>query len=179
MMPPPAIALGDATLRAWSTDDEVALAAALAGSEAHLRRWTPWVVDGKVPGQTLAARLASHAEAFARGEEWVYGLFAAATVVGGVGLYARIGAGALELGYWLAADATGRGLATRASSALLEVAFGMPGVQRVEIRCDPRNVASARVPHRLGFTPAPEHHAGLQIWILARDAWSSPAGSGH
>jgi RimJ/RimL family protein N-acetyltransferase len=167
---PSAIALGDETLRAWAPGDESALAAALLESDAHLRRWTPWVVDGKVPGQSLAERLARHAAAFDAGDEWVYGIFAAdGAVLGGCGLYPRIGPGAVELGYWLAARATGRGLATRASAELVRLAFAMPSVERVEIRCDPANVASARVPQRLGFTLTPVRHEGLQVWELAAE----------
>lgn len=162
-----------ARLRSWRTADASALQHALKASEAHLRAWTPWVIDGRVPGQSLPARLTAHASAFSDGTEWVYGLFAPddATVLGGVGLYPRVGPGALELGYWLAAYATGRGLATAAASALTTLALDEPSVERVEIRCDPRNVASARVPARLGFRideRASASAGGLQVWILAR-----------
>lgn len=45
---------------------------------------------------------------------------------------------------------TGRGLATKAASVLTRTAFSDPDIHRVEIRCDPRNITSAKVPHRLG-----------------------------
>jgi RimJ/RimL family protein N-acetyltransferase len=175
MSAPAAIVLDDALVRAWTPADEPAFAAVLASSEAHLRRWTPRLIDGKVPGQTLAERLASHAEKFASGEEWVYGVFdAAGTVLGGCGLYPRIGPGAMEVGYWLAAHATGRGLATRAARALVGASFAMPGIERVEIRCEAANLASARVPQRLGFQLAPQgvivESVELQVWTLCREA---------
>jgi ribosomal-protein-serine acetyltransferase len=49
---------------------------------------------------------------------------------------------------------TRRGLATAASAALVEQAFRLPGVDRVEIIHDELNVASAGVPRKLGFTEA-------------------------
>jgi hypothetical protein len=63
------------TLRGWSVADAPALRKTLETSDAHLRAWTPWVVDGRVPGLSLEERLARHAEDFAAGTEWVYGMF--------------------------------------------------------------------------------------------------------
>ena len=159
-------------MRAWTAADAPLLRAALDASEAHLRAWTPWVVDGRVPGLSLEERLARHASAFARGDEWVYGILShdEREVLGGCGLYPRVGPNAVEIGYWLGAAHTGRGLATAAAGALTRIAFDAPGVERVEIRCDPGNVASARVPERLGYTVddsvrSPE---GLMIWTISR-----------
>jgi len=171
LTPPKTVDLQDFVLRAWSTVDAARLRAALDASDAHLRAWTPWVVDGRIPGMTLEQRLAQHEAEFAAGKEWVYGLFSTdgAEVLGGCGLYARIGAGALELGYWLAQGHTGRGLATRAAEALTRVAFTDPTVDRVEIRCDPGNAASARVPARLGYRVVePKEPTDLQVWELTR-----------
>ena len=56
----------------------------------------------------------------------------------------------LEIGYWLGATATGRGLATRAAGLLTKVAFEM-GASHVQIRHDKDNVRSGAIPRRLGF----------------------------
>lgn len=172
LSPPPLLELPGFTLRAWSGADAAPLRAALEASDAHLRAWTPWVVDGRVPGVPLEERLAQHAAAFANGTEWVYGLFGqdGVDVLGGCGLYPRVGPDAVELGYWLTAAHTGRGLATRAAAALTQVAFAAPAVDRVEIHCDPRNVASARIPFRLGYRirEAASAPAGLMVWQLSR-----------
>jgi RimJ/RimL family protein N-acetyltransferase len=170
--PPVTLDLGDFHMRAWTTADEPALRAALASSEAHLRAWTPWVVDGKEPGLSLEERLVRHAADFAAGREWVYGMFEPedAVVLGGCGLYPRVGPGAIELGYWLAAGHTGRGLATRAAAALTNVALADASIRHVEIRCDPHNAASARVPARLGYriVDSPPDATELQVWRLDR-----------
>jgi len=170
---PKEIALHGFTLRAIGPEHLVPYAAAIAASDAHLRPFTPWVVDGRIPGQSLHDRLVMHAARFDAGEEWVYGLFGPrGDVWGGCGIYTRVGPGAVELGYWLAAGQVGRGLATHATAALTALSFRVLPVNQVQIRCDPRNAASARVPARLGYEllpPDAAHGEGVQVWSLTRD----------
>jgi ribosomal-protein-serine acetyltransferase len=56
-----------------------------------------------------------------------------------------------SIGYWLAADAQGRGLMTRAVAACLDHAFAAWDLHRIEIRAAPDNARSRAVPERLGF----------------------------
>ena len=92
-------------------------------------------------------------------------------VLGEVNLFPRSAAGRVplaeadhvELGYWLDATATGKGLATEAAGALLAVATSLPGMTHVDIRCDVANGASAAVPRRLGFHLAAVE-GELQVW---------------
>src|SRR6476661_3591637 len=130
-MPPWLITLPDFSLRPWTPDDAPSLARTLSASDAHLRAFTPWVVDGRVPGVSLADRLAKHAADFSAGTEWVYGMFSPddTEVLGGCGLYPRVGPGAVEIGYWLAVRHTGRGLATEAAAILTSVAFASPEIE--------------------------------------------------
>lgn len=173
-----------ALLRPWCTADADAYGRTIRRNEAHLRRFTPWVVDGRVPGVPFRYRLADFAAAFASGREWVYGIFPdppptrsdddEPPVLGSAGLYPRVGPRAIEIGAWLAASATGRGLATQVAIALVDVAFASDAIDRVEMRCHPRNVASRRVPAKLGFrvTVTPTVPAkGLEVWAIERAAW--------
>ena len=177
LVPPARIAADGFVLRAWTPDDAPRLQRAFDESEAHLRAWTPRVIDGKEPGLTLVERLHRHAEAFAAGTEWLWGIFTPDedVVLGGCGLYPRIGPGAVEIGYWLARSATGRGLATTATRLLADLAFAAPDVARVEIRAEPRNAASLAVPQRLGFRHvATQPEAGgvlLMHWVMERATW--------
>ena len=166
--PPRQLDLPRFSLRAWTVADAGRLRAALDASDAHLRAWTPWVIDGRVPGLTLEQRLERHAADFATGTEWVFGMFSADgnQVLGGCGLYARVGPRALEIGYWLAAAHTGRGLATDAASLLTGLAFESPDVDEVQIRCDPSNAASARVPRRIGYRL--DGGGALDVWRITR-----------
>ena len=56
-----------------------------------------------------------------------------------------------NLGYWVAADHNGRGLATAAVGEIREAAFGRLGLHRIEAGTLPHNVASQRVLQRNGF----------------------------
>ena len=165
-------------LRRWSPADVSLFQAALAASDAHLRPWTPWVITGKVPGLTLEERLARHAEDWDAGREWLYGVFTPdeRAVLGGCGLHPRIGPDAVEIGYWLAASATGRGIATTMAALLTDTAFAPAHMQRVEIRVEPRNVKSAAVPQRLGFAHAGQveaHDTTLDVWAMTRERWAA------
>jgi RimJ/RimL family protein N-acetyltransferase len=56
------------------------------------------------------------------------------------------------IGYWLAPQARGRGVATHAVRLLAAWAFADLHVARLEITCGPDNVSSQRVAERCGFT---------------------------
>jgi ribosomal-protein-serine acetyltransferase len=71
---------------------------------------------------------------------------------GSTGLMARIDPGGLEIGYWVHPAYTGRGVATGAAAALTAAALALPGIDHVEIHHDELNVASERVPAKLGYT---------------------------
>jgi len=58
----------------------------------------------------------------------------------------------ISLGYWLDRDHQGKGLMTKACSALIDYAFGRMKLRRVEIRTAAQNFRSRAVPERLGFT---------------------------
>jgi RimJ/RimL family protein N-acetyltransferase len=72
-------------------------------------------------------------------------------LVGSCGL-GRRPSGAVELGYWIARAFWGRGIATEASQALLDIARTMrlPGLQASHFLDNP---ASGRVLEKLGFEP--------------------------
>lgn len=55
------------------------------------------------------------------------------------------------VGYWLAPDARGRGVATRTLRLLARWTFDHLAVARLELTCAPDNVASQRVAERCGF----------------------------
>ncbi len=57
-----------------------------------------------------------------------------------------------SIGYWVAKEARGRGVATRATKLLAEWVIREAGVQRLELTTDPKNLASQRVAEKAGFT---------------------------
>lgn len=70
--------------------------------------------------------------------------------VGDFGVTTRQPLPTVELGITLAPEAHGRGIATRATTMLLDGLFGI-GIHRVTASVDARNVPSLRLFQRLGF----------------------------
>ena len=103
---------------------------------------------------------------FDKDEDYVYGILPRdeSEAWGGTGLHKRHGEDAFEIGYWIRESRAGQGLATEASAALTRVAFEISGVDRVEIRVDPPNERSRKVPLqarlRRGGDAAPPARAG-------------------
>jgi RimJ/RimL family protein N-acetyltransferase len=168
-------------LRARDPAEAVALKAAIDANIEHLRRWMPWAMHEPSPLSVIETRLEKFAAEFRTGPDWGYSIYArdAAAMIGSIGIHASIGPRALEIGYWLDARCTGRGLATEATDAATRLVLSLPDVERVEIRCDPANIASAGIPRRLGFrhvttlenesttpTGAPRD---TMVWEMTRD----------
>jgi len=57
----------------------------------------------------------------------------------------------LELGYWIGEPHWGRGYATEAAHALVDLAFRATGIERLHVSCRVLNAASRRVIHKCGF----------------------------
>jgi RimJ/RimL family protein N-acetyltransferase len=75
----------------------------------------------------------------------------APVLVGSCGM-GRRPSGAVELGYWIARAYWGRGFATEAAAALLDIAHAL-GIERLEASYFIDNPASGRVLEKLGFQP--------------------------
>src|SRR5262245_61869804 len=156
MKPPDRFVTERLVLRRWLPVDAPLLKAAIDSSIGHLQAWLPWAMNEPTLLVDIESRLAGFSSAFDAGREWIYGGFSpdAREAFGGIGFHPRGEAGAapdcMELGYWLRGDATGRGYVTEAASAAVVMASALPGITRLEIRCDPRNARSAAVPRRLG-----------------------------
>jgi RimJ/RimL family protein N-acetyltransferase len=151
--PPYLIRTERLTLRCWEPRDAPLLKDALDTSLDHLRPWMPWAADEPKPLEEKADLLRAFRGRFDLNEDFVYGILSPdeSEAIGGSGLHTRVGAGALEIGYWIRASRVRNGFARETTAALTKVAFEVCGVDRVEIHVDPANAASLRVPRALGF----------------------------
>ena len=177
-------------IRCWNPADAPLLKTAVDQSLDHLRPWMPWAHGEPEDIQKRIELLREWRGKFDLGQDFVYGIFNQdeTLVLGSTGLHTRAGEGAREIGYWIHKDHINQGFATETGAALTKVAFEIDYVTRVEIHCDPRNVRSAAIPRKLGFT----HEAILRqrvpfadgrlydtmIWTLLADEYpSSPVAS--
>jgi 8-oxo-dGTP diphosphatase len=88
--------------------------------------------------------------------------------------------GAAEVGYWIGRPFWGRGYATEALGAVVDLAFDRLGVDRVRASAMPANRASIRVQEKLGFSfvgeaeePAPARGGPVKVEVraLTREAY--------
>lgn len=178
--PPDVLAAGRWELRRLRARDAPAVDAAVTASLEHLRPWMPWVADEPLPPDRRRALAGGWEAAFDAGEEFVYGAFDGPVLVGMLGLHRRLGPAGLEIGYWVHVDHLRLGIATAGAAALTTAAFGLEGIEVVEIHHDRANTVSGRVPARLGFTDGGEMAADRRapaatgvhrVWRMARRDW--------
>jgi RimJ/RimL family protein N-acetyltransferase len=129
-------------LRPLEEDDAPALVSAI-GDDADLDRWT------RIPFPYTEA---DAREFIASTEELAFAIVdrTSGELLGGIG--ARVYEMAIvEIGYWVKADARGRGLATRALTLIARFAFDQLAAARVQLTTDPENLGSQRVAEKAGF----------------------------
>lgn len=172
-------------LRRWTEADVPAVMAAIRMSIESLSMWMPWAAEGVPPVESEREVFKAGAINFDRDVDWPYSLFEVASdeLVGGCGLHPRGGRRFLEIGYWVRSDRHGRGYATAAARCLTNAAFSfIAEAERVEIRMDQANVASARVPNKLGYDLdgheprerlARGHTDRGFIWSTSRSRWQT------
>jgi RimJ/RimL family protein N-acetyltransferase len=173
-------------VRCYNPVDAPLLHDAVQASREHLKPWMPWAHQDQTL-QEHVELLRTFRGQFDLGEDFVYGIFSAdeTRLIGGSGLHTRRGAHIREIGYWVRVEDIHQGYASETAAALVKVAFELDQVQRVEIRCDPDNAASAAIPARLGFTREGNLRAhsifldqprDTEVWsLLAGEYPSSPA----
>ena len=138
-------------LRALTAADVDEVHALVEGNRDHLAAWMPWAAGQQREGTENYLRGAEQKRE--RGEALDFAIVLDGRIAGCAGFpiidpYARAGI----IGYWLAREHEGRGLVTRAVSALIDHGFGELGLHRVQISAATDNVRSRAVPERLGFT---------------------------
>ncbi|MCU1494760.1 MAG: Ribosomal-protein-L7p-serine acetyltransferase [Acidimicrobiaceae bacterium] len=161
--PPDVIDAGRVVLRLFAQDDAERVAAAVTRNLKHLEPWMPWATEQAGTLGVQRELVEAAAEGRRKGTDYEYvALTHEGDLVGRFGLHRRVGPGAVELGYWLDADAVGHGFATAAAEALTRAALELDGVHRVEIHCDEANLRSRGVPTRLGYRLDRVEHDGVR-----------------
>ena len=157
-------------VRCYNPSDAQMLADSITENIEHLKPWMAWIHNEPEPLQFKIDRLKRYRGDFDLNEDFVYGIFdkEETRLLGGTGLHTRIGDAQLEIGYWMHKDFINRGLVTESTAALVKVSFEIIHTHRLEIHCDPGNLASAAVPRKLGFT----HEGTLRAKTRFLDGWS-------
>jgi ribosomal-protein-serine acetyltransferase len=139
-------------LRAWREEDvQIGFDVAIRNRE-HLEAFSRWMI----PDYSLESARTFIIESITnrlQKKDLRLGIFRESKLIGSIGfVHFDLDAKKTEIGYWIDKDEERRGIITRACRVLIDYAFNELEMNRVEIRCSTKNLRSAAVPERLGFT---------------------------
>ena len=141
-------------IRCYRMEDAPMVSEAISKSLDHLRPWMPWVKNHPEDPRSTINLLKVFRDKFYTDEDYFFGIFNKTEneLIGSTGLHTRIGNAAREIGYWINVDHVRQGYAKEAVSALIKIGFTVENLKRIEIRCDPNNLISQKIPQALGFS---------------------------
>ncbi len=137
-------------LRLWEEADAAELYGVVDANRAYLARWMPWAA--KETQEDALGFIRMSRKQLAENQGMQLAIIEAGTISGGLG-YHRLDweNRATSIGYWIAERSQGKGTVTRATRALVDHAFAVWKLNRVEIRAGVENARSRAIPERLGF----------------------------
>jgi ribosomal-protein-serine acetyltransferase len=139
---------------------------AVEENREHLRPWMPWVESTKSVDDTKAF-ISTTVSQLASNSGFQTAIRSGERIIGVVGMHKIDWENKVtSLGYWLAKDAQGKGIMTRACAAYIDHLFSTLNLHRVEIRCATENSRSRAIPERLGFVS--EGIAREAEWVNGR-----------
>jgi RimJ/RimL family protein N-acetyltransferase len=140
-------------IKFWDPIYAKELKAAVDNSLDSLLPWMPWAKNEPQDYSKKIELLRTFRGDFDLNKDFVYGIFDSSEdqVIGGTGLHTMHGPLALEIGYWINKEYQSKGFATEAAAALIKAGFELSDIDRIEIRCDVKNIASIKVIEKLGL----------------------------
>lgn len=126
---------------------------AIAASKQELEQWMPWARKAQTTEEVEIGIREAIAEFILR-KDFRLNIFRREddVFIGSTGFH-RINwdVRKFEIGYWCDSRHTKNGYITETTEALTKFAFDHFKANRVEIRCDPLNSGSRKIPEKLGF----------------------------
>ena len=138
-------------LRRFIPEDAGKVFETVCRNAEHLTEFMHWMVPDYslkmaevfIDRSTIAANIK---------ESLGYGFFRNDRLIGSIGfVHFDWKSRKTEIGYWIDRAEQGKGLVSKASKLLIEVAFNDFDMNRIEIRCSTLNERSAAIPRRFGF----------------------------
>jgi ribosomal-protein-serine acetyltransferase len=115
-----------------------------------LREWFPWVDDADL--KFIKKFISNSKRQYKAKTDYACVIMYNTQIIGRIGIYQidnknKIGA----IGYWLDEKFQGKGIITKASIAIINYAFDVLHLNRIEIKCGTENYKSQGIPERLQF----------------------------
>ncbi len=170
----------DLLLREVTLDDAPAIFKLIDSNRNYLEKWLPFVKHSKRVSDT---------EAFIKSvsennnlSEIVFTIIYKQQYAGIIGFkdidYANL---KLEIGYWLIESLQHKGIMVRSCTALINYAFKIMQMNRIQIKVGIGNKRSNNIPKKLGFTYegterdgeqlGPDQFRDLEVYSLLRREW--------
>jgi ribosomal-protein-serine acetyltransferase len=147
-----------------------------------LRKWLPWV-DSTISVDNTRQFVDATLKQYADNDGVQMGIWYNGEFCGACGYhYWDFVSKKTEIGYWLAEAYTGKGIMSRCVQALVDYAFAVQGLHRVEIMCATANHASCAIPQRLGFkqegvirsgSKVNNEYQDIYVYGILADEWAS------
>ncbi|MGB3297409.1 MAG: GNAT family protein [Phormidesmis sp.] len=170
-------------LRPLSPSDADVLFSLVDSNRLYLRQWLPWLDNNQSVDDSLEF-IRDSRERAGDNNGFALAICYEAQLVGIVGLNYISWENRLSgIGYWLAEQYQGKGLVTRACKAVLDYGFTDLNLNRIDIRCAPKNLRSQAVAERLGLTYEGtlrdaewlyEHFVDHRVYSMLQREWRSP-----
>ena len=148
----------------------------------YLQRWMPWATDD-YSLDSARAFIKHNLQSLADKHEFNVTITYCNKIVGVIGFHSLDWTNkSINLGYWVSEEMQGRGLVTRAAEVLINYAFEVMQLNRVQINCDEENSKSRRIPERLGFKQEGmfrqtqwlhDHFENLVVYSMLAEDWKS------
>lgn len=179
---PPLQLARDAELRLFQMSDAREYFQLIDANRTDLKTWLPWL-NSSTSVQDTIDFIKLNEMRLDRNLGYGVAILWQGQIAGSIGYHDINWLGRnVEIGYWLAPAFRGKGLMTRAVTAMTENAFTKLELKQVEIRCATQNHASRAIPERLGFTqegiiPQSEwlydHFVDLVVYGMLSEEWQT------
>lgn len=117
----------------------------------HLNPWFPWVKT-EVGVEDCFKYLLETDKKLKAGEKADYGIYLEKEYIGNIGIFdINKKNKSAEIGYWLSKKFTRNGYMTEAIGILEKEFFLNVGLNRIQIKCDERNIPSAKTAKKCGY----------------------------
>jgi ribosomal-protein-serine acetyltransferase len=180
MNPPVLVVKENLELRTLKPIDAQSFFEIIRKNNIHLRQWFGWLDDDKTVADTEKYIIESN-KRFANKEGLDLAIFYKGEQVGGIGLFPWDTAHKkVSIAYWLAEEFQGKGIMTDSLNMVVEYAFTVMDLNRIEIAYAVGNTKSAALPKKLGFTFEGiareaewlyDHFVDLKVYSLLAKDW--------
>ncbi len=140
------------TLRLLQDEDAPVFFDLTEKNRAYLEQWMPRIAENSSV-ETSRKVIRAFAGQWENNDGFKAGIFYGTVMAGLIGFkYVDWLNRKTEILYWLSEDHQGKGIVTRCTKKMIEIAFEVFKLNKVEITCAVGNERSAMIPKRLGFT---------------------------